>query len=69
MIFLHQHKDIVDIDLHLPDKFSLKDKVVIYILLIPGFTLSPLVLKVQIIALIILQLSVAQHILILKLVK
>ncbi len=69
MILLNKKENIVNVYLHLPYKLSLKYKVIIYVLLVAGLAAAPFLLKVKIIALVILQLPVCEHLLSLKLVK
>ena len=57
MIFRYKHKDIVDIDFHLPDKFNFKNYIVVDIFLF-GFSRLYLMPKVDIKALIILHIPV-----------
>ena len=69
MVLLHQHQDIVDIDLYLLDQFDLKDDIVIDVLFIPGVLPAIFVIQVDIPALIILQIPCGMRLHFFKLVK
>ena len=60
MIFLHQQEDIVNVDFHLADQLGLEDEVIIDFFLVPRFPAAPFVPQIEIVALVILQLSVRQ---------
>lgn len=68
MVFLHQTQDVVDIHFHLPHQFHFKDDIVvdIFLFLSPGL---PILIKIDVEALVVLQIPFAHRIESLKLVE
>lgn len=69
VVLLHQHEDVIDVDLDLADEFHLKDDVVGNILLVALAPLQPLIPQVLVPAQIVLQIPFVQQFLLRKLIE
>ena len=69
VVLLHQHEDVIDVDLDLADEFHLKDDVVGDVLLVAMAPLQPLIPQVLVPAQIVLQIPLVQQFLLGKLIE
>ena len=69
VVLLHQHEDVIDVDLDLADEFHFKDDVVGDVLLVTLGPLQPLVPQILVPAQIVLQIPLLQQFLVGKLIK
>ena len=69
VVLLHQHEDVIDVDLDLADKFHLKDDVVGDVLFVALASLQPLVPQILVPAQIVLQIPLLQQFLAGKLIE
>ena len=69
VVLLHQHEDVIDVDLDLTDEFHLKNDVVGDVLLVALAPLQPVVPQVLVPAQIVLQISLVQQFLLGKLIE